>query len=67
MKIRYGMIRELKPTKVQNLKLQDTRKEDSSFDIDENDIKISHLQSTDKALCQNPTQRSFFENPKDVV
>lgn len=67
MKIRYGMIKELKPSKIQTLKVQDARKEDSSLDINEDDIKISHLQSTDKALCQNPIQRAFFENPKDVV
>jgi D-alanyl-D-alanine carboxypeptidase len=67
MKIRYGMIGELKPSKIQNLKILDTRKEESTLDIDEDDIQISNIQTTDKALCQNPTQRTLFVNSKDVV
>jgi hypothetical protein len=58
MKIRYGMINELKPSKIQNLKILEARKEESKLDIDEDDIQISHIQTTDKALCQIPTQRT---------
>ena len=58
MKIRYGMINELKPSKIQNLKIFEARKEESKLDIDEDDIQISYIQTTGKALCQNPTQKT---------
>lgn len=61
------MINELKPSKIQNLKILDARKEESTLDIDEDDIQISNIQTTDKALCQNPTQRTLFVKSKDVV